>query len=249
MFIVIFEVHPKAEQWDDYLGAGQDAEARDSSRSTASSTTSATEPDARGLDPLAVHLARREGAGALAHPGAASPAQESGPLRDLRDYHLRVGQVTSDTHVPPGQHLREQRLDETEIGDAHAISIVEMQRPADMPANASPEQIAGWLGLRDGAMGLVSWDLFDAILTPGKLLLMLAWRDAAREDLAVGAAGGAASARAGDPRLRHVPPPRRRRNTTRRWRLARLPRGRAGRNDSGGSGGEHRHETRQFPPP
>src|SRR5947208_536654 len=39
--------------------------------------------------------------------------------------------------------------------------------------------LAGTLGRPHAAEGLVGWDLFDAILTPGDLLLMLAWRDAA----------------------------------------------------------------------
>jgi heme-degrading monooxygenase HmoA len=184
MFIVLFEVHPKAEKFDDYLGQAKllkpELEQIDgfidnirygSLRRPGWILSLSTWRDEKALVRWRTHALHHE-------------VQERGRFEIFSDYHLRVGQVVSDTHVPPGQHLREQRLDETETGEARAISIVEMQRPVDMPANASPEQIAGWLGLRDGAMGLVSWDLFDAILTPGKLLLMLAWREAAREDLA-----------------------------------------------------------------
>jgi hypothetical protein len=43
--------------------------------------------------------------------------QEQGRSEILLDYHLRVGQITHDTHVPVGQTIKEQRLDETEIGE------------------------------------------------------------------------------------------------------------------------------------
>ena len=112
--------------------------------------------------------------------------QEKGRFEVFEDYHLRVGQVTADTRLPPGQALREQRLDETETGAAKAVAIVELKRPGDLAENAPAGEVATRLGWREGFAGLVEWDVFDAILTPGDLLLLLSWRDAAAAEASAG---------------------------------------------------------------
>jgi hypothetical protein len=35
---------------------------------------------------------------------------------------------------------------------------------------------AKYLGLERNALGLVSWDVYDAVLTPGDLILMMVWK-------------------------------------------------------------------------
>ncbi len=153
MFAVIFEVHPKAEKFDDYLEQAKllkpelekidgfiDNVRYGSLRRPGWILSLSTWRDEKALVRWRTHALHHE-------------VQEKGRFEIFSDYHLRVGQVVSDTHVPTGQILREQRLDETETGEARAISIVEMQRPVDMPANASPEQIAALARLarrRDG---------------------------------------------------------------------------------------------------
>jgi hypothetical protein len=42
---------------------------------------------------------------------------------------------------------------------------------------ARPDDVAKWLGLPTGASALVGWDVFDAVLTPGDVILLLSWRD------------------------------------------------------------------------
>jgi hypothetical protein len=37
--------------------------------------------------------------------------------------------------------------------------------------------VAEWIGLETGAVGLVSWDVFDAVLSPGEIILLLSWKD------------------------------------------------------------------------
>jgi heme-degrading monooxygenase HmoA len=112
--------------------------------------------------------------------------QQQGRDAVLQDYHLRVGQVTADTRIPPGHVLREQRLDETEVGAATTVTLVDARRPA---AGADPAGLAADLGLDEAAGGLVGWDVFDAVLTPGDVILMLCWRDqAAAETYEAGAA-------------------------------------------------------------
>jgi heme-degrading monooxygenase HmoA len=103
--------------------------------------------------------------------------QEKGRSEVFRDYHLRVGEVTRDTRLPQGQALREQRLDETEAGEGTTATLIDARRASDWVANASPGDVAAAFGLAPGARGLVSWDVFDAVLTPGDVILLLSWRD------------------------------------------------------------------------
>src|ERR1700722_8699135 len=55
--------------------------------------------------------------------------QEKGRTEILQDYHLRVGQITQDTHLPDGYILEEQRLDETEVGEGTAITLIDAKAP------------------------------------------------------------------------------------------------------------------------
>jgi hypothetical protein len=95
----------------------------------------------------------------------------------LLDYHLRVGQLARDTRLPEGQALHEQRLDETETGEATTVILIDARRPKEWVEKACHEDVARWLGLNPEAKGLVSWDVFDAVLTPGDIILLTSWRD------------------------------------------------------------------------
>jgi heme-degrading monooxygenase HmoA len=105
--------------------------------------------------------------------------QEKGRFEVFGDYRLRVGQVTQDTRLPTGYALHEQRLDETETGDATTITLIDSKRPAEWVKETSPQDVARWLGLAPDAAGLVAWDVFDAVLTPGDIILLASWRDQA----------------------------------------------------------------------
>jgi heme-degrading monooxygenase HmoA len=113
--------------------------------------------------------------------------QEKGRTEVFRDYHLRVGQVTRDTRLPEGEALLEQRLDETEAGEGTTVTLIDAKRPSGWVANASAGDVAKALGLAPGARGLVSWDVFDAVLTPGEVILLLSWRDRAAAEAFEGA--------------------------------------------------------------
>jgi hypothetical protein len=102
--------------------------------------------------------------------------QQQGRAEVFHDYHLRVGQITRDTGLPDGQVLAEQRLDETETGAATAVTLIDAKRPPEWVKNAGAEGVAGWLGMRPDAPGLVAWDVFDAVLAPGEVILLLSWR-------------------------------------------------------------------------
>jgi heme-degrading monooxygenase HmoA len=178
MFAVVFEVQPRSDRWDDYLGLA-----------------GALRPKLLAIDGFIDNVRygskRRDGwvlslstwrdekslvrwrTEALHHD-----AQSKGRDEVLQDYHLRVGEVTLDTRPPAGHAVREQRLDETETGEAKLLTIIEMRRPEAHGESVSIETIARNLGLPHHADGLVEWDVFEAILTPGEMLMLLAWRDA-----------------------------------------------------------------------
>lgn len=188
MFSVIFEVHPKSDQWDAYLGY-------------AKLLRPELERVKGFVDNIRYRSLTREGwlvslsgwrdEKALVRwrtKAGHHDVQEKGRAEILQDYHLRVGQVTRDTRLPDGQALHEQRLDETETGTP-AVTLIDAKRPADWVATSSPKDVAKWLGLAPDAPGLVGWDVFDAVLTPGDIILLMSWRDqGAAEAFEAGAA-------------------------------------------------------------
>ena len=52
--------------------------------------------------------------------------QKKGRFEVFEDYHLRVGEITADTDIPPGRTLAQKRFDTTEVGAAKAVSIAEV---------------------------------------------------------------------------------------------------------------------------
>jgi heme-degrading monooxygenase HmoA len=102
--------------------------------------------------------------------------QQKGRDEILADYHLRVGQIMSDNQLPAGCTLAEQRLDETEIGQGTAITLINATRPAGWKEMNNPYDCAEWLGLSLFATDSTSWGLFDAVLNPGDLILLISWK-------------------------------------------------------------------------
>ena len=181
MFCVLFEVHPRPERFDAYLEYAQllrpelariegfvDNVRYWSRRRAGWFLSLSTWRDEKALVRWRTHAMHHD-------------VQVKGRSEVFLDYHIRVGQVTADTHVPPGHGLREQRLDETETGAAKMVSIVEARPAPDLPGDAPP---AAPLGLSAAQEGLVEWDVFDAILTPGDGLALLSWRSAVDADAA-----------------------------------------------------------------
>jgi heme-degrading monooxygenase HmoA len=187
MFSVIFEVHPKPEQWDAYLGLGKMLKPE-------------LEKIEGFVDNIRYRSLRREG-WLLSLSGWRDEkalvrwrtrarhhvVQERGRSDIFLDYHLRIGQLTHDTRVPDGLALREQRLDETETGDATTITLIDAKRPPEWVEQTGRDDIAEWLGLPVRASGLVAWDVFDAVLTPGDIILLVSWRDQTAAEVFEGA--------------------------------------------------------------
>jgi hypothetical protein len=55
--------------------------------------------------------------------------QEKGREEVLRDSHLRMGQITSETQIPQGFELHEQSLEETEVGEATTVTLIDTIHP------------------------------------------------------------------------------------------------------------------------
>jgi heme-degrading monooxygenase HmoA len=199
MFSVMFEVHPRPEQWDAYLdnakmlrpelerveGFVDNIRYRSLTRDGWILSLSAWRDEKaliRWRTSMRHHM-----------------VQQKGRSEILLDYHLRVGQITQDTRIPLGYTLEEQRLDETAVGAGTIVTLIDAKQSADWLRQADPVDVATWLGLAPTAPGLVGWDVYDAVLTPGDVILQASWRG--KDD--ANAFGDEASMAEGA-RLRHV---------------------------------------------
>ena len=68
------------------------------------------------------------------------------------------------------------RLDETEIGAGTTITLINPARPTGFRETNDAGNLAKQLGLKPWATS-ASWDIFDAVLTPGDLILLMSWKD------------------------------------------------------------------------
>lgn len=102
--------------------------------------------------------------------------------RVFADYRMHIGEVVVDTRVPEGQTLLQQRLDITEAGIGKAITLLEATHEPEWLKQAGADAIAKSLGFDPGAFGAVSWDVFDAIATPGAVVALVKWADPAIAD-------------------------------------------------------------------
>jgi heme-degrading monooxygenase HmoA len=179
MFSVIFEVFPNKENLDDYLNSAE-----------------MLRPGLEKIDGVVDNIRyksfTREGwILSLSNwrdeksvvrwrtHGRHHKAQQKGRDETFADYHLRVGQITADNQLPSGYVLTEQRLDETEVGEGTAVTLINTSRPAQWKRTNNPYDCAEWLGLNPWAADSTSWDIFEAVLTPGDLILLISWKDAA----------------------------------------------------------------------
>jgi heme-degrading monooxygenase HmoA len=176
MFSVIFEVHPRTEQWDNYLGNAKmlrpELESVDGFVDNIRYRSLTREGWILSLSSWRDEKAIIRWRTRMHH----HEAQERGRTEIFSDYHLRVGQVTKDTNVPAGYELSEQRLDETEVGEGTTVILIDGKRPSEWVESAKPEDSAKWLGWAPNLEGLVGWDVFDAVLTPGDVILLTSWR-------------------------------------------------------------------------
>jgi heme-degrading monooxygenase HmoA len=171
--VVIFEVQPKPERWDDYLDLARQLKPKlEATDGFIDNERFKSRQDERRL--LSLSTWRDEKAVVrwrthAEHHGV----QEKGRFEVFDDYHLRVGEVMADTQPPQGHAVVQQRLDETEVGEAKAVTITERMPPEGATPGARGEL------LDPQAPGLVAHEVFESIYNPGKLVLLGSWKAAA----------------------------------------------------------------------
>ena len=175
MFAVIYEVRPKKERWDDYLGLAQQLrpklEAIDGF--IANERFKSLQADGKLLS-LSIWRDEKSVIRWRTH-AEHHDVQRKGRFEVFEDYHLRVGEIVFDSDQPGGI-ADQQRFDETETGTAKAATITELA-PAD-GRNIDTALPAADLGLEAHAKDLVEQEAFESIYTPGKLVLLASWRKA-----------------------------------------------------------------------
>jgi heme-degrading monooxygenase HmoA len=178
MFVVIFEVQPRSGRFEDYLELAKQLkpklEATDGFIDNERFKSTRNERRVLSLstwrDEKAVVRWRTHGE----HHGV----QEKGRSEVFEDYHLRVGEITSDTTPPRGGSVIQTRFDETVVGAAKAATITELTPDEHGTIGAQVEQLAAHLGLASAQRGLIELEAFASIYNAGKLALLVSWRDA-----------------------------------------------------------------------
>jgi heme-degrading monooxygenase HmoA len=104
--------------------------------------------------------------------------QAKGRFEVFEDYHLRVGEATFDTEPPKQAPIREQRLDETEVGDAKMVTFTEITLQQGAAFADPVKMLPAQLGLDLKNPAIVEYDVWASIYSPGKLALLVSWKDA-----------------------------------------------------------------------
>ncbi|WP_428488770.1 antibiotic biosynthesis monooxygenase family protein [Rhodopila sp.] len=168
MFAVIFEVKPRPEAWEDYLGHA-----------------SVLRPELVAIDGFIVN----ERYASVSRPGwlvslsiwrdekalirwrthaLHHEIQGKGRSSVLADYHLRVGEITADTEAQ--EALPQQRFDATEIGASKALTLTEQ-------ALSALTSVSGG-------------EAFDSITRPGNGLYLQSWSDPAAAEAGISQMAG-----------------------------------------------------------
>ena len=183
MFVVIFEVHPAIGKKDEYLSLAKHLKP---SLETIDGFIDNERFESKLRDGWVLSLSTWRNEKAVVRwrtQGEHHRIQEQGRSGIFSDYHLRVCEVTADSHPPKGMEVVEQRLDATEIGKAKALSVTEVSPAENAILAARANMLTSQLGLDSGDPGLVDYDVFESIYNPGKMLVLSSWRtadDAAR---------------------------------------------------------------------
>jgi heme-degrading monooxygenase HmoA len=161
MFVVLFEVSPKPEQWERYLDlAGMlrpdllaipdfiDNERYASRRSKGRVLSLSTWENEKALIRWRTHARHHD-------------VQRQGRFEVFEDYRLRVGEALSDSEH---RDLPQTRFDLTETGAATIATVTETPLGQDAPPSPPPSH------------ELVDTEQYNGINTEGKQLLLASWR-------------------------------------------------------------------------
>jgi len=103
--------------------------------------------------------------------------QGKGRFEIFQDYHLRVGDVMADTDPPKEAPIQERRFDETEVDAAKVVTFTEITPIKGAAFAAQTDLLPAHLGLDLKGGPIVEHDVFASIYNPGKLALLVAWKD------------------------------------------------------------------------
>jgi len=148
MFSVLFEVRPDSDHWDDYLDRAKMLRPELEQIEGFIDNVRYRSLTREGWI-LSVSVWRDEKAlvrwrTSARHHGV----QAEGRAELLQDYRLRVGQITDDTDLPAGYELREQRLDESEIGPTTVVLTTNQWAPALLEDQRHQRLPPGWVSTR-----------------------------------------------------------------------------------------------------
>jgi quinol monooxygenase YgiN len=178
MFSVMIEAEPHKGQWDAYLAktdllrpqlekaAGFVEAARYRSLTRDGWILSLSDwRDER--DVLAWHL-RRHG----------DEDEARGWKHLLADHRLRFGEVTFDTRPPDGQEIVGRAADQAGLEQGTYVTLIDVP-PTPEWLGSNPQELAIYLGFDLYSYGdCISWDIFEALSTPGEIILVVTWSDA-----------------------------------------------------------------------
>lgn len=182
MFSVIFEVHPGEGKKDEYLGHAKELKPIlesidgfiDNERFENRSKPGWVLSHSTRRDEKSVIRWRTESK----HHGI----QELGRNDVFADYHLRVGEITADTHPPEGMTVREQRFDTTEVGKSPLCTLHELTPRDGEDLLKDEAAVLSSVGLARDLPGLDGIDVYDSIYNPGKVLVLGSWAKPHRSD-------------------------------------------------------------------
>ena len=178
MFSVIFEVLPNAGRKDDYLGLAKNLKPIletidgfvDNERFESRLRPGWVLSHSTWRDEKSVVRWRTE---AEHHA-----TQAKGRFDIFGDYHLRVGDVTADTDPPKQAPILERRFDETETGIAKLATFTEITPREGTGLAEQASLLPAHLGLDLNNGAIVEHDVWASIYNPGKMALLVGWKDA-----------------------------------------------------------------------
>jgi heme-degrading monooxygenase HmoA len=177
MFSVVFEVHPRKEAFDTYLGLAKDL--RPILQAMDGFIDNERFESQRRPGWILSHSTWRDEKSVVRWRTVAKHHETQQRGRDdvFQDYHLRVGEIISDTSPQAGASVVEQRLDETEVGSAKFLTLTEIEPGAITAGVLGGSGLPDLLKLDRSNAALVDHEVFSSIYTQGKQALLASWRD------------------------------------------------------------------------
>lgn len=105
--------------------------------------------------------------------------QQRGRFEILQDYHVRLGDATSDTAPPKEAPIHEQRFDETEISAAKCASFTELVPLSGSIISGPAQSLPRRLGIKPDDPSLIDYDVWASVSNPAKMALSVGWRSPA----------------------------------------------------------------------